>query len=417
MTTSEAPAPVPARPLSAANSLSPAAPPGETPLSVVPSQPVTSAARSDSKRPIGVEEQRPPRMATTALAAPGSHGGRGLGRLRVVLEGPRSRVTGRATETLSGRIIGPGLQRLVLHANETSREIQANGQAFQVAVALERGSNRVRVVAVDADGVEAEDVVTVEYAPPVSPNGIVLKSPTNGLQLTPDDPPILVVEGEVEDKSISTVLLAANQLRVPVPVQAGRFRRVLPMLEPLVRLHAEAFVNGTVHQSSTVTVHSSAGAGSQFGVIVFDWPNPSDGLEVEVSAIWRPTPERLDVPTQTMLMKTIPRADGGLGSAYYLRLLKPGVYAFVLHSRSSIAADRIESTLYIPAGGTIARKDLPAFSLGGAERRLIARVLLPQGIFWEQDEWFSGRSESVDTVTKFRFPDGISWVERKGGSR
>jgi hypothetical protein len=44
---------------------------------------------------------------------------------------------------------------------------------------------------------------------------------------------------------------------------------------------------------------------------------------------------------------------------------------------------------------------------------VLARVLFPQGVLWEQDGWFSGSSESVDTVTKFRFPDGINWVERK----
>ena len=51
--------------------------------------------------------------------------------------------------------------------------------------------------------------------------------------------------------------------------------------------------------------------------------------------------------------------------------------------------------------------------LGSSGRAVLARVLLPQGVLWEQDGWFSGSSESVDTVTKFRFPEGINWVERK----
>jgi hypothetical protein len=38
---------------------------------------------------------------------------------------------------------------------------------------------------------------------------------------------------------------------------------------------------------------------------------------------------------------------------------------------------------------------------------------MPQAVLWNQEEWFSGTSESVDTVTKFRIPEGITWVERK----
>ena len=245
--------------------------------------------------------------------------------------------------------------------------------------------------------------------------GIILTSPREGLQLTRDDPPVVVVEGEVEDASVSTVVLAANGLRVAVPVHAGRFRRALPILEPLVRLRVEASVNGTSRQSSTVTVHSTAGA--QFGVIVFDWPTVGDGPDVEVSATWRATPERLDGPTHTAVMKTIAGVDGRPGDAFYLRMLKPGVYTFVLRSRKAVATEEIRSTFYFPAAGAVAQRDLEPFSLSGIGRRVMARVLLPYGVFWDQDEWFSGRSESIDTVLKFRFPEGISWVEGKTGPR
>ena len=244
---------------------------------------------------------------------------------------------------------------------------------------------------------------------------IILTSPREGLQLRPDDPPVVVVEGEVEDTSISTVVLVANRSRIDVPVHAGRFRRALPILESLVRLRVEAFVNGKTRESSTVTVHSTAGA--QFGVIVFDWPAAGDGPEVELSAIWRATPERLDGPTHTAVMKAITGVDGRPGDAFYVRMLKPGVYTFVLRSRGVVETERIRSTLYVPAAGAVARRELEPFSLSGVGRRVMARVLLPYGVFWDQDEWFSGRSESVDTEMKFRFPEGISWVEGKVGPR
>jgi hypothetical protein len=245
--------------------------------------------------------------------------------------------------------------------------------------------------------------------------GIILTSPREGLQLTPDDPPVVIVEGEVEDTSISTVILVANGLRLAVPVHAGRFRRLMPILESLVRLRVETSVNGTIRQSSTVTVRSTAGA--QFGVIVFDWPTDGGEFEIAPSAIWRATPERLDGPTYTTVMRSIPGINGQPGDAFYVRMLKPGVYTFVVRSRSMAPTEGIRPTLYVPAAGTVIRRELETFSLSGAGRRAIARVLLPHGVFWDQDEWFSGRSDSVDTEMKFRFPEGISWVERKAGPR
>ena len=47
----------------------------------------------------------------------------------------------------------------------------------------------------------------------------------------------------------------------------------------------------------------------------------------------------------------------------------------------------------------------------------VLRWLLPQGILWEQEDWFTGRSESADTITKFRLPDGVTWTERKANLR
>ena len=245
--------------------------------------------------------------------------------------------------------------------------------------------------------------------------GIILTSPREGLQLTPDDPPIVIVEGEVEDASVSSVVIVANGLRLAVPVNAGRFRRPMPILESLVRLRVEASVNGTTRQSSTVTVRSTAGA--QFGVIVIDWPAEARGSEVEPIAIWRATPGRLDGPTHTTVMKSIPGTDGQPADAFYVRMLKPGVYTFVVRSRGMAPIEGIRPTLYVPSAGSVTRRELEPFSLSGAGRRAIARVLLPHGVFWDQDEWFSGRSESVDTEMKFRFPEGISWVERKAGAR
>jgi hypothetical protein len=99
------------------------------------------------------------------------------------------------------------------------------------------------------------------------------------------------------------------------------------------------------------------------------------------------------------------------GDFFYLRNARSGVYTFVLTYRSGAAA-AVRPVLYV-AGGGVPRL-LEPVNLNGAGRAVLARLLLPQGVLWEQDEWFTGRSASGDTVTKFRFPDGVSWTERLG---
>ena len=52
-------------------------------------------------------------------------------------------------------------------------------------------------------------------------------------------------------------------------------------------------------------------------------------------------------------------------------------------------------------------------TLGGNGTAHLARVLWPHGVLWEEDDWFTGKTQSADTITKFRLPEGISWTERK----
>ena len=85
----------------------------------------------------------------------------------------------------------------------------------------------------------------------------------------------------------------------------------------------------------------------------------------------------------------------------------------VLRYRGLPPNEDVHSTLYVPDGGKLAVRAIQPVRLGSSGKVVLARVLLPQGVLWEQDAWFSGSSESVDTVTKFRFPDGIRWAERK----
>ena len=137
---------------------------------------------------------------------------------------------------------------------------------------------------------------------------------------------------------------------------------------------------------------------------------------MKVKATWRAHPERLDVPIRTVPLRAFGASTrDSLPEIFTLRM-KPGVYTFVLRARA-VSTGNVRPILYLPEAGHLKARELRPVSLKGTSEVVLAKVLLPQGVFWEQDEWFTGQSESADTVTKFRFPEGISWTERKGDFR
>jgi hypothetical protein len=340
--------------------------------------------------------------------------GIGLARSIVQFHGARHRLTERAVEPMAGRIIGPAPERFTLYVNGSPQPVTLDGRSFSASVALTPGLNQVRVVAFGPEGVETEDSVTVEYAPPSPKSRIVLLTPADGARVSPDDPPFVVVEGRADDKTIGNVSVVVNGRQTIVPVREGRFRHIVPATDPTLKIWAEgSATDGVKQRSEAVTVYAEAPSGPM-GILVVDWPPLLAGDQVEVTGSWRGMSARTDVPTQPLALRSAGAApSGGRPEVYYLRNLRPGVYTFVLRYRTPQAAGVAQPILYLNIGGNLVPHVLKPVSLQGTGRAIMAKVLLPQGILWEQDDWFSGRSESAETVTKFRLPEGITWTERK----
>jgi hypothetical protein len=409
--------PSPALPSTIAGSIRPA--PVTEPAPAPPTPRQTPTARelpaSPAAKLVTSSSAAAPTGASAALDPMGSPLGLGLGRVRVLLEGPRSKVTDQSTESVSGKITAGTAERLVLHVNDTTQEVALDGRSFQTAVALAPGLNRLRAVVSAAGGAQAEDVVEIEYVPRPAASGIVLVSPRDGFALGPDDPPLIVVEGQVEDRSATEVWVVANDRRIPVTARDGRFRQIVPVLGPTTRVWAEARPDGgSLRRSETVTVHA-AGSRPGVGLLVMEWPPEAAGARVDVGATWRAAPGRLDVPAVPVSLKPFRGSpDGPLPEAFSFGNIKPGVYTFTVSTPDPVAGASVRPTLYLPENGTVRRHVLKPISLAGPRRSVVARVLLPEGVLWEKDDWFTGKSESVDTITKFRFPEGTTWVERKG---
>ena len=360
--------------------------------------------------PVVVAPVAPPAAPAQARSTFGLNRDRAL----VRLDGPRAWISDQPSQTVSGTILGGQPERLVVYVNGVPTEVTPAGRAFETAAQLRPGANELRAVVTSPGGLEAEDTITVQYVPRrPSANGIALTSPPDGLTLGPDDPPVVVVEGEVDDKNLATVWIVANDRRIPVAARAGKFRHTLVLPDPLVHLWAEASGGDAIRRSGAVTIRT-AGARPPSGVLVVQWPAGTDASSVEVSATWRAHSERLDALVQTLRLPAVGEAANGAPSdMFHLRGLKPGVYTLIVRYRGATPLGDVQPTLYLSDKGRLAPRALRPVSLNGAGRRVVAKVLMPQAVLWSQEEWFSGTSESVDTVTKFRVPEGISWVERK----
>jgi hypothetical protein len=309
--------------------------------------------------------------------------------------------------------MGSAPERLVLYVNGAPTDVSVAHRTFEASVPLRPGANELRAVVTGPDGLEAEDAITVQYVPPTPPIRIALTSPPDGLTLGPDDPPVVVVEGEIGGETVAPVWIVANDRRISVAARAGRFRHVLLLPDPLVRLWAETPDGDTVRRSEAVTVRT-VGTRPPAGVLLMQWPTGTEGASVEISATWRAHPERLDGPVQTVrLPGAATTSDGSPSDVFYLRGLRPGVHTLIVRYRGTAALGDVRPTLYLPDRDHLTSRALRPVSLNGAGRRVLTKILMPHAILWDQEDWFSGRSESVDTVTKFRIPDGISWVERK----
>jgi hypothetical protein len=366
----------------------------------------TQVAPSTPAEPVAVE--LPPRPVTArdtpsggAVASPL---GLGPGRLRIRLDAPSMRTTDRETAVVSGALVGGQPVRVVVELDEQTTVPALAGRAFATAVKLSPGINRIRVLATDAQGAEVEETVIVEYRPPATA-GVTITSPLDGHVLAAGGLPVLIVQGEVTDPTLSTVWIVANDRRVMVRTTAGRFRHVLPVLEPLVRVRAETEHAG---RSATVTVDATA-ALPAIGVLLTDWPGDTAG-PATMTVTWRPNSSRLDGAAPPLPLGGIARAAEAGADFFYLLNARPGVYTLRLSHRAG-ATQAVRPVLSV--AGT--SRPLPPVTLDGSGRTVIARLLLPQGVLWEQDDWFTGQSKTGETVTKFRFPEGVSWIERLGG--
>ena len=243
------------------------------------------------------------------------------------------------------------------------------------------------------------------------PGALRVVAPRDGLTLGGEDAPIVIVEGYVEEVEDTTVWLVANGYRAPVRVRDGRFRHAMPVLERTTRLwiEAKAAAGEPPRKSGEITVVNTLPG--PISVLAIESPLNS-GEQLQLTASWRPLADRFDGVINGIPLR---RFDAGRdvepSTLFYMRHSRPGVFSLLIRGDASIST--VSTRLYHLLNGQFSVRDVRSVPIGLGGSGIAARILFPFGVEWNQSEWFTGRAEGSDTITQFRFPEGVGWTERR----
>ncbi len=87
---------------------------------------------------------------------------------------------------------------------------------------------------------------------------------------------------------------------------------------------------------------------------------------------------------------------------------REGVYALVLEFGAGGVAAKISLVIHEGSGQEV-KKELGRRSVG--LQRLVVKILMPDGILWDDESAFSGSMEDSDSVTRFNSDSGLVWKE------
>ncbi len=169
---------------------------------------------------------------TTKLAAISTLGSRsGKGRsatgapksLEVDIDLPAGNTLDQALYHLQGTI-GQDVKMAFITVNDVTQLVNVEGGRFDAEIALAQGVNAVEVLAFSSGGGMGKETFNLIFAPPGRVPVVTLTSPENGKQGVREGDPI-IVEGTVDDPTITKVTLFMNRVPIKIKAKNGRFRR------------------------------------------------------------------------------------------------------------------------------------------------------------------------------------------------
>ncbi len=362
----------------------------------------------------------PPASTTAVSPETSSQAGsvprEGLPGVAIQIERPQPGTTHQGVQALVGRIVGGTTNEVVVHLNDSQQLLDVWGNTFEGEVNLRPGDNQLRVVAMGPRGPIAEKSIEIRYVPPPPAWGVRILRPANGTVLDSPGQDLIEVEGEVSEPGTEEARVTFNEFAIPVPVKDGRFSTIVPVLSPEVTIRAEVRGGSGTLSSDPIVIRRQPFKASK-GYLMLYLPTAARKVETRMWLSHRPNPS--DVNTPRKVTSHFPSEAPGVereSTIFAFPAVQEGVYTLATDYRvaSGESVEKGWGLVFVPGPSGYRSLRLGPFQLTGKGRATLSKFILPYGIFWEEDFWFSGTAEGSDTLTKFRHPDGISWTEKKG---
>ncbi len=404
---SPTPAPrVVAAPPPAPTSVAPPLPPvialaAAAPPPAAPARAVTTPAPPGDRVAHAAPTSSPPPLLSAPLPATAG--------LSISVERPTAGVTAESVHALSGRILGGKAAAVQLQVNGVPQILDVWGATFEGEIALKAGRNEIRLAASGSRG-RVERQIELEYRPPEASSELRILRPESG-PLPEPLTDVLHVEGESSAPK-GKLRIVFNGFAIPASAANGRFSAVVPRIGAEMTIWAET-QGENVERSNAVTVHGTTVASAAYLLLHL----PTYGHEA-TPTVWlshRPNPSSTEnVPALTVLPPASAPGNGGY-SLYTIPKPKAGAYNLVLDYRLPIGevVEKGWAMLFIPRDTGYRVWRLGPFRLTGKGRAILGRFLLPQGLFWDEDGWYNGSTETAEVITRFRYTDHLMWLERR----
>lgn len=265
-----------------------------------------------------------------------------------------------------------------------------------------------------------EEFISEERVSIIVPPVIIVTEPQAGTVL--DATRGITIRGTIDDPGIKAATVILNGARVEVEIHEGRFET---MLSDAAANENMLFVEAT----------NAAGLTGQSALVRFSTvrPDPKDLLvilsckascaDVKLTALKGEHPQSKGyLPFKPPLEIDSSTVEYQNSSPYLARLMAisktdSGVYTVRLDSHPSQIAQDCDPHLVVILYGYSsdklrARVFRPSASSGGQGPWILARFLMPQGFFWD-DDWNTGQIEDSRSMTKFNSSLGIVWKTLK----
>ena len=327
-----------------------------------------------------------------------------ISRPTVKITTPAIKMVRNRVQEIGGQVKGNGITRAILSLNGDIVTVPVENDKFHWEGVLQEGQNTISASVWDRNRYSAKDQIIVEAMPAADGFALSIEEPGAGEVKSP----VISVKGMVGDSTVDTVKLIVNRESVEVAVENGSFEKTVLFNEGENSLQAEAVnAKGVSARSSILKVIVTNQRAPDFLVHLY-WEDPNSELRTKLARKKRDYLSDEQGAVSTVEVHALMSAHEGYRERIFAVYdAKAGAYVL------SVTGGKTAKCLIAVTLPAKRKTRLFGPVLIREEGTVIGRLLMPEGIFWDEEEWFTGAIENGDSVTKYNSPEGLTWKELK----